>query len=347
MRHTLLVLLLTVWIPLLGTSAPVRQAATVAPYAAAPACAFHDKHVYHALWDGALGCHYNHLHGDNPHEVDDIFGTQYYEWADGEISYPWQTAHEGMHKHEAYKWLVRRDLPCVEDLDSDCVKAFRSQIHADLFNVSSVFHSFYVEALLCPRANQNDCGILRFGGWQNSGPLLIDMQVVIPGDQTLGEKRHFDATDNRARAVWYLNSPSKLARVNFMTADMWGYYPMPATIPITGTLTVSDMVFLNVPANNGSRFRPYSIQFAILYKDKATLDPDKDGYADYQGYVNRYGSFVTNCDVAPYWDCVPVSWEHVKLPLHSYQARFGDPSHLREYDVLFNGQSSNWLTFPN
>lgn len=332
-------ILMLVWIPVLHGDAAVTVASS--PYPEAPLCAYHDRHAYHGLWDDGLGCHYNHLHGDDPHSVDDIFGVQVYEWAEGEIGYPWQTPKEGHHKHQTYKWVVRRDLPCIEDGKSDCVSALRAQLHSDLFNVTTVHHSYYVEALLCPKSDPSDCGIVRFGGWQNTGPLLIDGKVVIPGDQTLGEKRHFDQTDNRTRAVWYLNNPSRLARVNFMVADMWGYYPTPPS----GEPPV--FVPFNDPALNGSRFKPYSAQFAVPYRHRSTLDPDGDGYADYVGWVNRYGEFVSNCDVAPYWDCVPVSWEHVKIPSASYQVEFGLGSDLREYDVYFDGSPSGWIEFPN
>jgi hypothetical protein len=128
---------------------------------------------------------------------------------------------------------------------------------------------------------------------------------------------------------------------------MWGYYPKPAVIPITGTLTISDMVVFGGASDNGSRFKPYSAQFAILARHRATLDPDANGYADYAGWVNRDGEFVNNCDVAPYWDCVPVAWEHVRIPAHSYRVEFGLGSDLREYDVLFNGQPSGWIEFAN
>jgi len=66
----------------------------VEPYADAPACPSHDDRAFHALWDAERGCHYDHEHGDNPHDVDHIFGTEFYDWAGGEISYPWQTPDE-------------------------------------------------------------------------------------------------------------------------------------------------------------------------------------------------------------------------------------------------------------
>lgn len=139
----------------------------VAPYADAPACATHDPRAYHGIWNAQQGCHYDHTHGDNPHEVDDIFGTGFYATAGGEISYPWQTDGENHehHKHEGYKWLVRRDLPCDNNNAAGCIRAFRAQPHADLHNVASEYHSYAIEALVCPdRVRDDNCGIIRFGG---------------------------------------------------------------------------------------------------------------------------------------------------------------------------------------
>lgn len=65
--------------------------APIAPFVGAPLCDTHDDRVWHGLWDAQRGCHYDHTHRNDPRELDDIFGTQFYEWAGGEISYPWQT----------------------------------------------------------------------------------------------------------------------------------------------------------------------------------------------------------------------------------------------------------------
>src|SRR3990167_1425085 len=102
--------------PVPPTSTPVPAPATltatpegtVLPYAGAPLCPIHNDREWHALWDYDQGCHYNHEHKDNPHDLDDVFGTQIYEIAGGSISYPWQTPNENLNKHNSYGWIVRR-----------------------------------------------------------------------------------------------------------------------------------------------------------------------------------------------------------------------------------------------
>jgi len=77
----------------------------VEPYADAPLCPSHDDRAFHTLWDAERGCHYDHEHGDNPHDVDHIFGTEFYDWAGGEISYPWQTPDENGVLFALRRWL--------------------------------------------------------------------------------------------------------------------------------------------------------------------------------------------------------------------------------------------------
>ena len=64
------------------------QTAQIEPYPDAPACASHDDRAYHSLWDAERGCHYDHQHGDDPHELDYKLGTDIYGLMGGEISYP-------------------------------------------------------------------------------------------------------------------------------------------------------------------------------------------------------------------------------------------------------------------
>ena len=105
-----------------GTSAPTPGSTTPQPgqpYADAPACppSVHDKRKFHSLWNAELGCHYDHHHGDNPHELDSILGTDLFAKMGGDISYPWQTFStaglENDLKHAGYFWHVRKDIPCT------------------------------------------------------------------------------------------------------------------------------------------------------------------------------------------------------------------------------------------
>ena len=49
---------------------PTIEAMAVAPYTNAPLCPdsreAHDNSLFHTLWDGARGCHYDHEHGQYP-----------------------------------------------------------------------------------------------------------------------------------------------------------------------------------------------------------------------------------------------------------------------------------------
>lgn len=120
----------TVYLPVIHSdTATAPPAGGVEPYASAPTCPTHDDRAYHGIWNGERGCHYNHSHGDDPHSVDDIFGTAFYDWAGGEISYPWETPRENELKHAAYNWFVRVEDDCFSEYEDGCVRAFRAQAH--------------------------------------------------------------------------------------------------------------------------------------------------------------------------------------------------------------------------
>lgn len=336
----------------------VSAQSPIAPFPDAPECTNHNPTLYHGLWNEVDGCHYDHTHGDNPHEVDDIFGTGYYTLAGGEISYPWATDGENHenHKHEGYKWFVRRDLPCQAQFVEGCVRAFRAQPHADLHNVASEYHSYSVEALVCREAQPDNCGIIRFGGWQAAGDLKIDNIVTIDRQEPDKTPRptllHYDTVGNANFATWYPISPSGLVRLSTQTEDMWGVYHLPPSVPVP-TLGMADFDFFcevdengNANAgctNNGSRTQPHNINFAFLPRYRSTLDPDNDRIINYQGYVNRYGAFVQGCSGVSL-DCIPISYENVLIPADNQWQGNGE---TREYDVYFGDQPSGWIKFPN
>src|SRR5687768_16833524 len=51
-------------------STPIAEGVAIAPYPDAPLCPdsgeAHDNNLFHTLWDGARGCHYDHEHGQYP-----------------------------------------------------------------------------------------------------------------------------------------------------------------------------------------------------------------------------------------------------------------------------------------
>ena len=85
---------------------PPPPGGNIQPFAGAPACeeigVAHDDRAWHGIWNYDHGCHWDHEHKQNPHELDAIFGTEYYALAGGELSYPWQTYAGSGENFEAY-----------------------------------------------------------------------------------------------------------------------------------------------------------------------------------------------------------------------------------------------------
>lgn len=322
----------------------------VQPYPDAPECPTHDDRAYHGLWDYERGCHYDHTHNDNPHDVDDIFGTAFYDWAGGEISYPWQTSSaagtENEVKHGGYGWLVRRDLPCESDFADGCITAFRAIYHGIGSNHGAYtrYHSFWLEAQVCREDAPNDCGIIRVGGWQDTGDLLVDDLTILDEPNNVNRfKLHYsgnhkpDGVGNPNFGTWYSGNEQTWGQVAVQFEDMWGL------VNRDGDATELHLFCddLSQCANNGSKIQPHVIGSAIRSRYTRLVDPDGDGYADYNGYVDRYGVPVEGCTEISL-DCVPLVLEHVPLGT-TYQFR-GD---TREYDIYFNGSPSGWIDYPN
>lgn len=328
----------------------VTPAGLVDPYPEAPACATHDNRAYHGLWDSSRGCHYNHTHNDDPHLVDDIFGTDFYKWAGGEISYPWQTASaagtENDVKHGGYGWLVRRDLPCDSEFTDGCITAFRALYHGIGSNHGAYtrYHSYWLEAQVCREDAPTDCGIVRVGGWQDSGDLMVDNITILDEPDNVNRfKLHYsgehqpDGIGNENYATWYSASQESWAQVAVQFEDMWGLINRDGD---AGELHLfcDD---LSRCSNNGSRVQPHVIGAGVRNRYIALVDPDGDGYADFNGFVDRYGLPVTGCSQIDL-DCIPLVLEQVPLGT-LYQFRGG----AREYDIYFDGKPSGWIDYPN
>lgn len=328
----------------------------IAPFAAAPACPTHDPRAFHGLWDAKRGCHYDHEHHDNPREVDSVFGTSWFAKTGGEVSYPWQTFHqhsggttlENDAKHNGYKWLVRKGMPCVSAHSDGCVTDFRAQIHAVAGAMDAVarYHSFTFEARGCLKANPDRCGIIRTGGWIDTGPLLVDdKRVVLPTDppdlRDIGNRRMHGSPASgggqRVFMTWYMHNVA-WSGLAIMTPRTFG--PIDPANP-------SQQLFhcdLTNPKckQNGSTLQAHVLEFVV----PARLDPDGDGRVTYRGYSDRYGNLVEGC-TAVGLDCVP--YELIDMPVGHFQYRddahgIGDDGRY-DYDVSPPGVA--WIKFPN
>jgi len=354
----------------------------VEPYADAPKCAdeLHDPRAWHGLWNYEHGCHYDHEHKDNPHAVDDIFGTDYYDMAGGEISYPWQTPNENTNKHEGYGWLVRRDLDCVGK-GQGCMTDLRVQYHAIFAGTGAVtrYHSYWYEARVC-MTGTNNCGIVRNGGWLDYGYLSTE---IAPGTSKpypcTPTKSHPNPDAQEFPCVIDLGDGINYANVNHPTGPkrQHGWSPFtPGTRASSnwyghnrGTAMVNKValnsvdvwhnidsfdpggVYLGNPTEyNGSTMELHQFSF---FGDRR-LDGGGDNVVNFEGYTDRYGQIVEGCTEVGL-DCVPLSIVNLHVPADDpYTALYeyvddqnGYTAADLDYDVYFNGESSGWIEYPN
>lgn len=334
----------------------LAQTNTIQPYSDAPLCTQHDPTKYHGLWDYENGCHYDHTHGDNPHLVDDIFGTDIYNYMQGEISYPWHTAGENEEiKHKSYSWFVARDLPCQNQYGPGCIVAFRAFAHTDLHNVKATHHSALVEAMVCLKpedgGDANSCGRFLVSGHQATGDLMINQIQVLDRQEPLGAPRpvmlHGDRLGAYDNATWYGVFYAWM-RVATQTADMWGYYPIP-NVPLPTTPDQLTFVRRN---GNASKQQPHIVSVGVPPQilARGIFDLDKDGILNYNGFIDVHTGDINMCTEITDM-CAPLIIDHI--PAKAFQTIRPGYSGTqyrglvyREWDVFFGRASSGWLQFP-
>ena len=96
-------------------STPGPEGTVIAPYPDAPLCPdsgeSHDKSLFHTLWDGQRGCHFDHEHGENPFtpEVAAAFSSFDLKAMLGGVGVGHtnpSSSMENTHKHGGFKWQV-------------------------------------------------------------------------------------------------------------------------------------------------------------------------------------------------------------------------------------------------
>jgi len=342
-------------------------AASVTPYPSAPLCTSHDPTQFHTLWNSDLGCHYDHSHGMNPHDVDDIFGTQIYTWAGGEISYPWQTFAggdagyappptdtlklENVAKHDGYHWIVVRNFHCAANA-VQCIRAFRIETHVMPHKQDAVvrYHSMWAEVQVCRGENWSVCGIVRIGGWQDFHRLGIDSQPLptpLPGDDTHGVTRlHFwhgglfASTSNRS-ATWYgddliLGEAVILETLTAMEPDLTEHYFCDGYAAPDGNPGLC-------PAPYNQQNGSWVIQENVVLHLPDNLDGVVNGIVNISGYTNRHHHIVQGC-TAVGLDCIPFEVSNI-LPNNDIQLdRTQQPVAKTEMDMAPAGEY--WLHYP-
>ncbi len=350
--------------------------ATPSPLTSQPCPAgMHDPTKWHALVDPATGCHYNHEHKDDPHLVDDIFGPVA-KYPGQEISFPWLTGNgtENTLKHESYGWLVRRNLPAKGSASEDdgFVKALRLQAHMDFHaqGVPTRFHSYWLEAQICVKAQPNDCGIVRLGGQADFEELRVDgAHVPLPADpnvseqvlrKSIAQRIHYSTHGpNVNRAEWYGTRKNATYDASGNPVSPWGG---PFRY-VTFTLA-SDDAWQTIDPKNPTAVNLICPDFQCKFNGStATLfhlvllprTPmperfrDSTGHATWSGFSDRYGNEVAPCaPLGP--DCIPFVVEHLpKVKNVTYSdGRAGIP--VKDYDTspAATGKGKEWwIQYPN
>jgi hypothetical protein len=176
----------------------------------------HDPLLWHPHQDPVTGLCYDHEHGDDPSELDWIFGPvgawhgQGYEV--GSAIFPQE-------KHTGFLWITTGpDLIPLNYIvpyhqDDVYLAAFRMQAH--FLNTvgaqSKRYHSIEVEAYICTVADQR-CGIFRYAGVMDTGALRLGtisptVKVLFPDGSVPrnNEKREtfWCGTSGEAASTWY------------------------------------------------------------------------------------------------------------------------------------------------
>jgi hypothetical protein len=327
----------------------------------------HNPNEWHPLVDPVNGCHYDHEHKHDPNEVADIFGPAGAWFGGTSISYPWQTPDENETKHEAYSWIVRRNIP--SNGRDAWIRAFRWQVHATSAPFTghdgtlhggylSRFHSHSLEAQVCNSNGQ--CGIVRTGGWIDYGNLEIDNIddcVYLSGDPSQQE-----ACNNLGRRrIHFYNSTSNIPEhSSFFWYGRAGLIngPIPALHPFQVAVATGDNSVNVVPGDlyslnffcpnwdcvlNNSTIQAHVVGFGM----SSSFDPDGNGLANFNGYTDRYGVVVNNC-TAPGPTCIPliVQGSPVSLVQHRDDQDLGlNTSGAQDFDTSPPGEW--WIEYPD
>jgi hypothetical protein len=282
---------------------------------------------------------------------------------------------ENQLKHEGYFWIVRRDQNCP---NGDCVRDFRLQIHA-IFGAHDIpvrYHSFSVEMRLCRNPNDpNTCGIVRYGGWADFGRLfttdpgvidcghtVIQRFIDLPADNLFApvvgsglrdETRCHPIVSNlpaypppRPLAEWWglgggqsrfqIRMYDPIGNVDLADPTRWQFYCGQTDMNCkfdASIFTVFMGYVQSIPHSHGTR----------------SIDSNRDGRADFVGYLNRWGGVenTTGC-TAPNLDCIPFSYGNT--PLNDFNNTEGRYLHTVcetcpkvDHDISKAGQ--RWITW--
>lgn len=322
-------------------------------------CTDHDSTKWHPLVkrnaDGSINCTYTHSHGDDPHQLDTIFGAVI-QYTGQEISYPWEThsmlGPENVAKHRVYDWEVVKVATCKPNFSDYGLDAIRREAHDDGNSGAAVrFHSFFVQAQGCDPKDPNWHGKISMGGHLDTNHLEAPdgTHIPLPDDGpnvSLGGSRRLHAsstapTGRNGDFTWYYNNcstqkPNTLCvnTTGGVRKEDWG--PINPANPYTPIRAGGDL--------NGSYIEPVHLLTFNLQGVMDGLDGKQDGFITYTGFTDRYGNIVQSCGPVSA-DCIPLAIDHMKVGTYQFRADTNGLS-VKEYDVA-GPTGKSLIDFPN
>ena len=147
----------------------------------------HGFGLFHGLWDGTRGCHYDHEHGQNPFRPDVAAffpGFDLYALL-GKVGIGHtnpSSSMENTHKHSGFKWQVgKTPQGCVAGFEGAtyCVAAYAIQYHnfGDYsIELEGRIHSTAALLKVCNPADASDCGYMYVVQFQDYGQRVSPYQ---------------------------------------------------------------------------------------------------------------------------------------------------------------------------
>ncbi|MEM7130840.1 MAG: hypothetical protein AAF702_31235 [Chloroflexota bacterium] len=300
-------------------------------------CTLHYRAKSHHAWNAEQGCLYIKERYDDPREVDRIFGTEYTEWADGKLAYPWQAVThsnnyspeylvepimaEYANQHGEYSWLVRNGLPCKAE---PCITDFRIHYRTTTEQPEAFasHHSFWAEVRVKHSGGQY--GLIRRGGWLDLSPIVsnkpneFDNEILQPKTFNLLHQPLYEVSQDEARAYALGNSTK---HNNFFGFVMLSENKWSSIHPNDLLLFASDCSGSDCDTNgSNTELLIQSVQAEqfslarrrVLANGTALNSPVQQRTISASGYTDRYGYIVDSCS-AVQLDCIPYEIQNMPM----------------------------------
>jgi hypothetical protein len=173
---------------------PLSFRGSLAPYPNAPLCSDtgpgHDTSLFHTLWDGQRGCHYDHEHGQNPFTPAVAaafpgFDLMALLGGVGVGHTNPSSPMENTHKHGGFKWNVQLTTPenCA-GFEGSTFGSNASVVQYHAFGDQAIEHEARIHSTValvrqCSAANPTDYGYVFVVQFQDYGQRIVPYQGTV------------------------------------------------------------------------------------------------------------------------------------------------------------------------